>query len=184
MLAWAATAVTLAAIADLTTERRLQISSLAYLALAAGHALVLDSPPSHFFEATRHPATGVPAVLIVVLAAAGVAYLLRAAKPRKQGDRLDRAIEERQERWRHVSIAVATILLVYAVSLSILGLAEEIGNGTPRPGSTAAMPRSAPSGACSAWSPSTSGSARASAGCRQSASDSSRSAWRRSSSTT
>ena len=103
VLAWAATAVALAAIADLTAERRLQIASLAYLALAAGHALVLDSPPSHFFEATRHPATGVPAVLIVVLAAAAVAYLLRAAKPRERGDRLDRAIEERQERWRHVS---------------------------------------------------------------------------------
>jgi uncharacterized membrane protein len=130
VLAWAATAVVLAAIADLTAERRLRLAALAYLALATGHALVLDSPPSHFFEATRHPASGVPAVLIVVLAVAAVAYLLRALKPREQGDRLDRAIEERQERWRRASIAVATILLLYAVSLSILGLAEEIGHGS------------------------------------------------------
>ncbi|HTS74120.1 MAG TPA: DUF2339 domain-containing protein [Gaiellaceae bacterium] len=130
VLAWAATAVALAVVADFSAERRLQIAAIAFLAAAGAHALVLDAPPRHFFEASRHPEHGVPTVLIVVLAAATVAHLIRARSPRKDRDRVDRVIEARQDRWRHTGIAAATILLLYAASLSILGLAEQIGAGS------------------------------------------------------
>jgi uncharacterized membrane protein len=130
VLAWGATAVVMAVVADRTAERRLQIAALAYLAAATGHVILLDAPPSHFFEASRHPERGVPAVLIVVLALAAVAHFLRARTPREPGDGVDRAIERRQERWHNTGVAAATVLLLYAISLWILGLAEEIGTGT------------------------------------------------------
>lgn len=110
VLAWTATAVALAAIADRFTERRLRLAALAYLALAAVHALVLDAPPTDFFEASRHPEAGVPAVLLVVLGAGTLAVLGRGA--------------------RRACVAAAAALAAYAVSLSILGLAEAVGTGS------------------------------------------------------
>jgi len=42
-------------------EPRLQLAALAYLVLAAGHALAFDAPPDTLFETSR-PAEGAPAL--------------------------------------------------------------------------------------------------------------------------
>jgi uncharacterized membrane protein len=130
VLAWTATAVALAAIADRTAERRLQLAALAYAGLAALHVLSLDAPPGDFFGASRHPESGVPAVLLVVLGAASLALLARVGRERDDRDAVDLAVEQRQQLWQRSCIAVATVLGLYAVSLSILGLAEVIGTGS------------------------------------------------------
>jgi hypothetical protein len=110
VLAWTATAISLAAIADRFGEHRLELAALPYFALAAVHSLALDAPPTDFFEASRHPETGVPALLLVVLGAGSLALLVGRAR-----------------RW---CVAAAAALGVYAVSLSILGLAEAVGTGS------------------------------------------------------
>ena len=133
VLVWAAFAAALVLVADRAGEKRLQLASFAYLALAAGHALVLDGPPRDFFESNRHPEGGVLSLVFVALAAAAFGwYCGRAAeKPPADGDRRWRAeLDRRQPLWQRSAIAVTTVLLMYAASLSILGLAEAIGNGS------------------------------------------------------
>ena len=107
VLAWTGTAVALSAIAARTADRRVRLAAVAYASLATLHVLSLDAPPSAFFEPGRHPEAGVPAVLIAVVGA--VALALRARRS-----------------W----MAVAVALGLYAVSLSILGLAEVVGTGS------------------------------------------------------
>jgi hypothetical protein len=128
VLAWAATAAGLAVIADRAAEPRLQLASLGYLSLAIGHALLHEAPPRDFFQPSRHPGGGAPAVLFVVLATVTLAL---AARSRPQGgDALDRAVEQRQRPLQRSSIVAATLLALYAVSLAILGVAEAIGAGS------------------------------------------------------
>jgi len=131
VLAWAATAAILAVVADRIGERRLHLASLAYIAPALGHALWLEAPPSDFFESSRHPAAGVPAVLFVAGAAA-VFGLVSRTRPEgyHEYDALDAAVQHRLRGWRRSALAVTTVLAMFAVSLSILGLAEWIGNGS------------------------------------------------------
>lgn len=130
VLAWTAVAMALAALADRAAERRLQLAALAYLVAATAHVLSLDAPPGDFFEASRHPENGVPAVLVVALGWAGVAFFARVRRTRGDRDALDLAIEKRQHTLLRSAVGVTTVLGLYAVSLSILGLAEAIGGGS------------------------------------------------------
>jgi hypothetical protein len=111
VLAWTVTAGGLSVVAERAGEHRLKVAALAYLLPAFGHAVWFEAPPSDFFESTAHPATCVPAVLFVALATVVLALVARAAQQR-------------------VGVFVAAVLALYGVSLSILGLAEEIGSGT------------------------------------------------------
>jgi uncharacterized membrane protein len=65
---WAAEAALLAFLASRLREPRLQLGALAYLLLAAGHAVGFEASPEHFFVALRHPASGAPALAAVALA--------------------------------------------------------------------------------------------------------------------
>ena len=127
VLAWAATGAVMAVIARRANERRLQVASLAYVLPALGHAVGLEAPPSDFFESSRHPASGAPAVQFAALAT--VVFALFAHIRGELGDFFDRAVEQQHGAWRRSAVAVAAVFTLYAVSLSILGLAEEIGSG-------------------------------------------------------
>jgi uncharacterized membrane protein len=130
VLAWTAASVALAAVADRTAERRLQLAALAYAVLATLHVLSLDAPPSDFFEPSRHPEAGVSAVLVAVLGAAVLASVARARPRRAEPDILDLYVEQRQPAVRRASAVALVVLTLYAVSLSLLGLAEAIGSGS------------------------------------------------------
>src|SRR5262249_46990906 len=78
--------------------------SVAYLALALGHALILEAPPQDLFVARTGSGSGAPAILLVALAVGAVAHLAR----------------ERRAFW------LAGVLAVPGLSLAILGLAENV----------------------------------------------------------
>jgi uncharacterized membrane protein len=130
VLAWTVTAVALAAVASRTPEPRLQPAAIAYALVTTAHMLSLDAPPTDFFEATRHPESGVPAVLLAVSAAVGLVLLARIRRRPADPDPVDAVLEERAPAVERVGVAAAATLGLYAVSLSILGLAEAAGTGT------------------------------------------------------
>ncbi len=68
-LAWAAQAILLSVLASRLRDARLQAGGLLYLALATGHALVVDAPPSILFEPTRADAAASIALAAAALAA-------------------------------------------------------------------------------------------------------------------
>jgi len=133
VLVWAALAAAFVLVADGAGERRLQLASLVYLVLAGAHALMLDGPPSDFFESNRHPENGVLSLAFVALAAALFAwYCGRAARGvvATEDGGLRAELVRREPLWQRTTIAATTVLLMYAASLSILGLAEAVGNGS------------------------------------------------------
>jgi uncharacterized membrane protein len=113
VLAWAAAAAALAVLANRFGERRLELASAGFLALAVLHTLGLEAPPADLFEANRHPEDGVPALLLSLAAAAAFGYFSRA----------DREL-------RRTAFGAAALLGIYAGSLAILGLAELVGDGS------------------------------------------------------
>jgi uncharacterized membrane protein len=113
-LVWAGVVVVLIGLFRWTGEERLQAGAAAYLALAVGHALVFDAPPTDFFESNRHPASGAGAVAGAAVAALSLALVVR--------------IPERLRVSRAPVFALAGALATYAVSLVILELFE-LGGG-------------------------------------------------------
>jgi len=131
---FAAESAVLALAARKVREPRLQLAALAYVVLAAAHALIFDAPPDSLFEAVRHPADGAPA-----LAAAGVAAVVLMRMTRVAwNDREERgvlrflapvtnALRSHQREVRLAAAATATILAVDAISLAVLELFETTG---------------------------------------------------------
>jgi uncharacterized membrane protein len=113
VLAWAATAASVAALANRVGERRLELASAGFLGLAVLHTLGLEAPPADLFEANLHPEDGVPALLLSLAAAAAFGYFSRADRE-----------------FRRTAFGAAALLGIYAGSLSILGLAELVGDGS------------------------------------------------------
>jgi uncharacterized membrane protein len=132
VLAWTAISVAAVAIADRSGEMRLQVASLAYLVLAASHALVVDGPPRDFLESNSSPEGGVLSILFVALASAAFALFCSrvADQPAEEGQGLRAGLVRREPLWKRMSIAATAVLVMYAASLAILGLAEEIGSGS------------------------------------------------------
>lgn len=137
VLAWAGCAVVLATLAELLSEKRFLPAAYALLALAAGSTLVVEAPPADLFSSQLHPGRGVPALVIVVAAAAFVALICRrtapAEEPASSGSwysELAGDLEERQPRWAAATAWVAAGLAVYVASLAILELAQAVSPGT------------------------------------------------------
>ena len=135
VLAWAAAAAGLALLAWWLGERRFELASFAYLALALGHALVFEAPLGDLFQANRHPENGVPSLLFVITAATVFALAVRGepgSAPTQPNafDELAHALDARRRIWRRVAEAVAAVLGVYAISLTILGVAEALGGAS------------------------------------------------------
>ena len=135
VLAWAGAAAGLALLAWWLGERRFELASVAYLALALGRALAFEAPLGDLFQANRHPENGVPSLLFVIVAAAVFALAVRGEPgpaPRQPSayDELAYALDRSRHFWRRITEAAAAVLCVYAISLAILGLAEALGGAS------------------------------------------------------
>jgi len=108
VLGWAAVGAALAWLSARAREQRLLIGAAAYLALALGHAVGFEAPPSDLFVARPHPGAGAPAILIVAVALAALAYFTTIRPGRRAAS------------W------LAGVLALYGLSLSILELAMGI----------------------------------------------------------
>ncbi|HEY3051652.1 MAG TPA: DUF2339 domain-containing protein [Gaiellaceae bacterium] len=136
VLAWSAAAAGLAAIAHVTGEKRFQVASFSFLTLAVGRALLYEAPLGDLFEANRHPEAGVPALLCAIGAAAVFARLIGDEPSEAPADtgtpygEIAHALDSRRSLWRRSAETAVAALSVYAVSLTILGLAEAIGGAS------------------------------------------------------
>jgi uncharacterized membrane protein len=135
VLAWAVAAAALALLGRLVGEQRFEVASFAYLTLVLGHTLSFEAPPSDFFEASRHPESGVPSLLFAIGAIAVFAVVLRdepaepPAGPTLYNE-VAHALHTRRPVWRRAAEAVAAVLCVYAISLTVLGIAEAVGGAS------------------------------------------------------
>src|SRR5205085_7216435 len=124
--AWAAEAALLAWLTSRVRDSRFQLPALAYLVLAAGHALSFEASPNHFFRELHHPANGAPALLAVAFAA--VAFgLVRRSWQREPSKGILRVLDpllrglEAHERTADVCVfSLAGVLTAYAASLALL----------------------------------------------------------------
>ena len=122
--AWAAGAVLFAALAELTRERRLQLGAYTLTGLALGYTLMELAPPADLLTRTTTPADGVPALLLALGALVAVTWRIWDAPER---DQLDRSLAEAQRELRRYGAGAAAVLAVYAGSLGLLGLSQELG---------------------------------------------------------
>ncbi len=135
VLAWAGAAAGLAVLARLVAEPRFEVASFAYLVLAVGQALFRGAPPGDFFQASRHPESGVPSLLFAIGAMVVFAVILRSetAEPGagpSPYDEIASALASRRPLWRRVAESTAAVLCVYAISLTILGISETVGSAS------------------------------------------------------
>jgi uncharacterized membrane protein len=136
VLAWSAAAAGLAAIVHGTGERRFFVASFSFLTLAVGRAFFYEAPLGDLFEANRHPESGVPAILCAIGAAAVFARLLGdepTEAPAETGTpygEVSYALDSRRRLWRRTAETAVAALCAYAISLTILGIAEAIGGAS------------------------------------------------------
>ncbi|HSC92603.1 MAG TPA: DUF2339 domain-containing protein [Gaiellaceae bacterium] len=134
-LAWALQAAALAWLAGRTVEPRFAAASLGYLALAAGHTVAFDAPPTDLYRAGSDPAAGIPAVLVVGVAAALVAWFARGWQaPATGGGRLVQLfarVAAARRYWVAGAGAVAALAAVDAASLGTLALVDAAGAEPP-----------------------------------------------------
>ena len=122
--AWAVAAVALAALAELTKERRLQLGAYAFAGLALGYSLVVLAPPAELLLKDAAPADGVPALLLALAAVVGVTRRVWDAEER---DELDHGLAEVQRSWRPHALLGAAVLSIYAGSLTLLEVSQALG---------------------------------------------------------
>jgi uncharacterized membrane protein len=122
--AWAVAAVALAALAELTRERRLQLGGYAFAGLALGYALAVLAPPAELLLKDAAPADGVPALLLALAALLGVTRRVWDAEER---DELDRRLAEVQRSWRPHALLGGAVLAIYAGSLTLLEVSQALG---------------------------------------------------------
>jgi uncharacterized membrane protein len=125
--AWTVAAAALALLAELTKERRLQLASYAFAGLSLFYALTVLAPPRELFAKFESPADGVPAVLLALLAVVAVTRRVWDAPNR---DGLDVALAEAQQRALGPAAWAGALLALYAASLALLGLSQELGSDT------------------------------------------------------
>lgn len=111
VLAYSLSSAALALIAVASDERRLQAASLVYLALAALHTLVVETPPSQLVISRAHPGHGLPSLLLVIGSTAALAWALGW-----------------HERYRLQAVWIAGALAVYACSLAILEAMQQLSH--------------------------------------------------------
>jgi uncharacterized membrane protein len=132
--AFAAEGAVLAFAARRVREPRLQLAAIAYLALAVGHALVIDAPPDTLFETARHPAEGAPALAAAAVAAFVIMRMAQAAWHERQERGILKflapavdALRTHQRELRIVAAAASVLLAIDAISLAVLELFEATG---------------------------------------------------------
>ena len=126
--AWAAEAALLAWLTSRVRDSRFQLPALAYLVLAAGHALIFEASPDHFFRDVQHPANGAPALLAVALAAVAFGVVRRSWQREpltgimRVLDPPLRWLEEHERGVDTTAFSVAGVLAAYAASLATLAV--------------------------------------------------------------
>lgn len=114
LTAWTLEGLTLFALAVRLGRRRYQAAGIAYFAIAVAHLLLFETPPRHLFAELEHPAHGAAGLLLLAVAFAATALLLRGR-------------ELVVERLDLVAAAAAALAAVYAVSLGIMEAAQRLG---------------------------------------------------------
>ena len=138
-LAWSAAATVLAWLAGALRELRFQLASYVFLLVAAGYALIEESPPRDLLVSASHPANGVPSLAFVVVAAVAAAFLARhetpAARPLAPDEpltiaRLGGVLAAQQALYRAWTLVGAAVLALYGLSLVILEIAEAVSRAS------------------------------------------------------
>jgi uncharacterized membrane protein len=126
-VAWALEAAALFALAVLLSEIRLQLAATAYALLAAGHALILDLPPSQLSLYQHDPARGStgPAVLVGALSLGALLLLTRSAARRGAAKtRLELWLESVERPYGEILGWAALSLASYVAVALILQVAQ------------------------------------------------------------
>ena len=133
VLAWSTASVTLILLARWTSEKRLELASGSFLLLALAQTLVNEAPLSDLFSSNPHPESGVPAILLSLAAATVFATFIgekAGEAPTDPGpyEEISHALDAQRSFWRRAAAAAVAVLCTYAISLTILGVAEAVGN--------------------------------------------------------
>jgi uncharacterized membrane protein len=111
VLALAGAGAALSWLGNKARERRIFIGAAAMIAIAFADAVGIQSPPGRLFVAQHHPASGVPALVCVVVALVVLGWYLTAKELRLA---------------RLSSWWVAGLLLVYLLSITLLDIVERV----------------------------------------------------------
>jgi uncharacterized membrane protein len=140
VLALAAASALLPALALAAREARFQAAAAVYLLVALVYTLVLEAPPRDFVWAAQHPGDGVPALVLVVLAAVVFGLCARHEPPTERAffswsepitlAGFTGALRSWQPAYRSLAFAGAGILALYALSLGILDAAERFSGAS------------------------------------------------------
>jgi uncharacterized membrane protein len=140
--AWAAEAAVLVWLSSRVRDARFQLPALVYLGLAVVHSIATEASPDHLFESVRHPASGAPALLAIVLAALVLARVKRSWEDSQPVSGILRSLEPALS-WLRANeaavnvamFALAGLATTYAVSLGILELCQDVwpGDGIDTP---------------------------------------------------
>ena len=123
VLALAVGAAVAAALGRILLEPRLWLASSTLALAAGGYTLAELAEPADFLFASRVPADGVPALLLVGAAFTALLLSLRRIDP---ADDLDRWIDGSVDDLRRAIVWTLPALGLYAASLSILGATEAL----------------------------------------------------------
>jgi uncharacterized membrane protein len=115
VLAWTVTAASVALLAVVLSEPRLQVASGASVLLAGAAALGFEAPPTRLVVANEHPARGVASLVVLIGALLAFAW---ACRPAAEGDE--------QARLQRASLWIAGTLAVYTASLLLLEAVAEV----------------------------------------------------------
>jgi uncharacterized membrane protein len=130
VVVWAAEAAGLAWLAGQVRDLRYAGAAFAYLALAALHALVLDTPPDHLYQDVISPADGIAApiaVLVALLAMAAGARTWRDAAGDGMLERQLAALARHRDAIAAGLVWAAGVLAAYAAALGIVELVDDYG---------------------------------------------------------
>ncbi|HEX6699929.1 MAG TPA: DUF2339 domain-containing protein, partial [Gaiellaceae bacterium] len=134
---WAAEAALLGWLSWRARERSFQLASLAYLVLAAAHALMFEARPDRLFEVGEHPARAIPSAVALGIAAFACAWFARRFdEPQEHAGLLGQIVAVLEEGQRELRIATgcaAAMAGIYALSLGILAVvADSVGGDLER----------------------------------------------------
>ena len=121
-------------------EARLQAAAAVYLLVALAYTLALEAPPRDFVYAAQHPGDGVPALVLVALAAVVFGLCARHELPTERAPfswsepitlaGFLGALRSWQPAYRTVALAGAAVIALYALSLGILDAAERFSGAS------------------------------------------------------
>ena len=130
-LAWSAQAVLLGWLSGRLSEPRLRLASLAYLALAVGNTVLIDSPPRNLFQALEHPAAEALGIGYAAAAALLIALFVRTWDVAERGRglfvTLGAALSASTPHIFRLCRLLAALLALYGASLAALEATQWLG---------------------------------------------------------